>query len=405
MKSRLRIPVVLMFVFLSGCADDPAEPRPYCETSGDCGIEGLDLAIVDAALEFDRDQVFRAAVDAHVVESGDEVTLGVLIVNRGSEPTEPARIRVSEGWRFGTLASAPVPALEPGAERRIEIDFETPSPAVWHDTLIAVDVFLATDTTDWYDDADFENNARFSREELAYHPLVPIISVAWTSPDTVRALEQATGSVAFTNHSPFVAAPPLTWRICFADDGVSCDDGPDGPPVTTGAITAGATSIAAVGYLVPSVEIGIHEPADEVGAAICAYTEGDWVSERACVLPYQLLWVRPNLQATCEPEVIAPPDTVLIGSANVCYIDNDFERWHVAAFDGVAGTDYRIATVSGDDLRIRVRDENTIQIADVPPGAEPTVFTAPETRRYFLLTYLGIQGPVPETTIALEIVD
>lgn len=400
-----RLLPIIASLALAACDGDPSQPQPtYCEETSDCDVSGVDLAIVEAAIRFDDDQPFREQVGAHVVEPGDEITVRTLVVNRGSEPVGPLRLRVYEEVRFLELGDAPLETLNPGEERIVDIQFATPTVPVWPDTLVMLIVHIA-DTSDWgYNDADTYNNFVYSRDELVYHPLVPIISVEWNSPDTVRALEQAMGSVEFRNWSPFVAAPPLEWHMCYVDDGVSCDDGPDGPTINSNAIESGETEIAAAGFLVPATEIGIHNPADEVGAAICAYGGGDWVANRTCVRPWHLLWVRPNLEAACDPEVLTPPDSVAVGPDQVCYIDNNFERWHVAAFDAVAGSEYRLTVAGPTQLQTRVRDDATTEVA-MAEGAAPAVFTAPHTRRYYLLTYLGIHGDVPEASISLDAVD
>jgi len=229
MTSRLRIPLIAGLILFVACDEDPVA-LTGCDAPHGCEVDGIDIAILEANIRFDDDQPFRTQVDAHVVAPGDTLEVRVRVVNRGTEAAPGALLKINDP-AYDPIASAPIPALEAGEERTIRLEIVLPQLRMWPYMEYGFSAYLATDSTDWLYDAETGNNYRFGDDAsgLAFHPLVPILEVEMTLPDTIRSLHPHIFSAVVHNRSPFVATGDLPFGVCIYPGNSVCLDQPDGP--------------------------------------------------------------------------------------------------------------------------------------------------------------------------------
>lgn len=401
MTSRLPIPLILGLVLLAACGDDPAQPTPYCDdVAAGCGVDGIDLAIVEAEIDFADDQPFETEVDAHVVAPGDTIALRVHVVNRGTEAAAGALLRIN-GADVHRLASEPIPPLEPGEERVIGVDVVMPQLRMWPDMEYSLSAYFATESTDWLDDAEGANNYMY--EGLTFHPLVPILEVELDLPDTIRSLHPHVFSGTVHNRSPFVASTDIPFGICIYPGNVVCQDQPDGPLTATGIVSAADSRVVPVGITAPmewGVDLNHREQPVSIGA--CFPDEEGWSAGITCAPAWYDVVLVPNLEAMCTPPVLVAPSVFESADpAAACDLwqNGSESNFYIWALDADEGDRFRFSAAESGaaGYHLEVYDVEGVEIA---LGTVDWTFTAPRSARYYVVS-AGPFGP-PSAPIGIE---
>ena len=370
MTRRLLTIPLLLLPFIA-CDQDLSAPTG-CDVEGACAVEGPDLMVRHLEVDFAASQPVRPEVGMHVVEPGDELRLSVEIFNRGTEPAPSAYLVANDD-------TADVRALQPGEAATVTFDVTMPDPGYslymehWTQATIRW-------KTEGFEDASWENNAATT---ASFHLLVPVLSAEVEMPDTLRALTPYHLTVRVTNESPLIPYHGgLDFGFCFYDDGYSCNDTAGGvfslPP-----IMAGEQKTTVARLVVPHVSIDPDWHADDTGVWICIDPPladfGDfWIACMGGGYP----WVRPNIEAACNPRVLALPDSI---DTSIRYPDcrhGGDQYWRsIVALDAAIGVGYRFAAEPGSYDALKIVDLDGREYER--PGG---IFTAPRSDRFYILS-------------------
>lgn len=210
-----------LFALLGACADDPSGP---CARAG-C-VDGVDLAIVEAEVEWSDDQDIDPRVDARLVQPGDELTMRYRVMNRGSVTSEPAVLFVGMYHNEGNLAviaTMPfgewitIPALEPGESVAATVERAAPN-TMWLASDSGKAIFeLFGEGGGRHYDAVPEN----AFVQIDYVVALPVATVAITgSADPLEAGETRSFDLTVRNESvlaPIVAGTELNTCLFYED--------------------------------------------------------------------------------------------------------------------------------------------------------------------------------------------
>ena len=275
-----RVSALLLALFIGACDDDPSDP---CEAG--C-VEGVDLAIVEAEVEWADDQDVDPRVGQRLVQPGDELTMHYRVVNRGSVASEPATLFVGMYHNEGNLsviAMMPfgewieIPALEPGESVEATVERGAPN-TMWLASDRGVAVFeLFGEGGGRHYDAVPEN----AFVEIEYVVALPVAAVTVAgSADPLPAGETRSFDVTIRNESaiaPIEAGTELTTCLFLETlDGPQC--APIGSFATVQAdVEPGEETMAGVAITVDPVVYGQVHDYELVGVGVCAERRCDMV--------------------------------------------------------------------------------------------------------------------------------
>lgn len=267
-----RVSAVLFALLVSACDDEPAGP---CEAAG-C-VEGVDLAIVEAAVDWSADQDVDARVGGRLVEPGDELVMRYRVMNRGSVASDPAVLFVGTYHNEGNLsviATMPfgdwidVPALEPGESVAATVERGAPN-TLWLTTDSATAVFeLFAEGGARYYDARPEN----AHVAITYHIELPVARVdAAGSEEPLVAGEARMFDVTVSNESATTAiAAGTELKTCVFVATRDGDCAQIGTFAALPSVAPGNEVTVSVPITVTSTDLEMLEGQDLIGVGVCA---------------------------------------------------------------------------------------------------------------------------------------
>lgn len=402
MRGAFRSPASVLALLLLPACDDPLDP---CAEFG-CGVEGVDLALVEAEIEWTADQGIDDRVGGRLVQPGDDLTFRYRVLNRGTMTSQPTVLEL--GTYVGSnnfsqplgLRSIDIPALAPGEDVAGRMTLDAPMTAgLRSDEMLAG--FWIDGIYGYYFDpseADRSNNQREYRYHLATgYASMSLYSIEY---DTLHVGESDSVWVRVVNRSP-VAPLEGDLHIAFC----ALVRYPGRAEAGCGETGFGVQSIADLGAArVQNHKLALTLPSDAlpiedfgaIGMRVCLFDEETplsgadlvWQMSQGVCANHAMPVVQ-DLDVACSPPVVSLPAT-LDASALASDCEREFSTYDVWAFDVTSSGVHSLVPVAGTLDQVRVFGQGHERIAVNSSGE----FFLPEPGRYHVVVLPSIAPPV-----------